>query len=566
MRHSTHRLTICGVLLVAAACAPLSTPTTLPPTATPEPRPITPTPTVPGLSGPQTAEARWWNDAIFYEIFVRSFQDSNADGIGDFNGIIARLDYLNDGDPATTTDLGITAVWLMPIHPSPSTHGYDVTDYYDVNPQYGTLDEFRQLVDEARRRGIRVIIDLVLNHTSNQHPWFVQSQDPASPHRDWYIWSASDPGYRGPWNQIVWHPAASGFYYGLFWEGMPDLNYRNPDVTAEMHNVARFWLQDIGIDGFRLDAIGGLIEDGAVTVETPSTHLWLRGFYAGCKEIRPDAFTVGEVWNPDDIVAPYIINRETDLAFEFDLAAAILASVNNGTADEIRRVLVSGSSLFPAGQYGTFITNHDMARVMTQLGGDAGRAKAAASVYLTLPGVPFIYYGEEIGMVGEAPEERGRRPMQWTGGPNAEFSAAAPWKPVDAGFPAVNVAAQETDPASLLHHYRRLVALRNHHSALRTGALTLVDSRNAGVFASLRVDTGEVILVVINLTGAPASDYGLSLTSLSPRWSGQYRAIPLLGAESAEPLTVLPNGQFRDYRPLPELPPYGTLVLQMVRE
>jgi alpha-amylase len=274
--------------------------------------------------------------------------------------------------------------------------------------------------------------------------------------------------------------------------------------------------------------------------------------------------TVGESWNPDHIAASYVINREMDLAFEFDLAFALVAGVNNGTADGIRQVLINGTSLFPTGQYGTFITNHDMARVMTQLGGDAGKAKAAASIYLTLPGVPFIYYGEEIGMVGEAPDEQGRRPMQWTGGRNAGFSTAAPWKPVDAGFPAVNVAAQDADPTSLLNHYRQLIALRNQHSPLRTGTLNLVDSRHPGVFASLRVDAGEAILVVVNLTAAAISDYGLSLAS-GPLAAGQYGITPLMGTGDFAALSVSAGGRFQEYLPLPQLPPYGTLILQLVQ-
>ena len=189
----------------SVAVATRSVPTIAPASATPIPPTATTIPsTATAIPSPTQTQVNasfpWWNDAVFYELSVRSFYDSNGDGIGDFNGLIEKLDYLNDGDPNTTTDLGITGIWLLPIHPSPSTHGYDVTDYYAVNPQYGTMDDFRRLVDEAHRRGIRVIIDLVINHTSNQHPWFIQSQDPKSPYRDWYIWADVDPGWKGPWN------------------------------------------------------------------------------------------------------------------------------------------------------------------------------------------------------------------------------------------------------------------------------------------------------------------------------------------------------------------------------
>jgi alpha-amylase len=329
------------VVLLVVACSTSISPSTSPapkdtntqpasPTLTREL--VHPTSTVLPTQTPTTVASLvpWWDDAVFYEIFVRSFYDSNGDGIGDFNGLTEKLDYLNDGDPNTTDDLGISALWLMPIHPSPSTHGYDVTDYYAVNPQYGTMDDFRRLVLEAHHRGMRVIIDLVLNHTSSQHPWFIQSQDPDSPYRNWYVWKKNDPGFRGPWNQQVWYPLNGEYFYSFFWQGMPDLNYTNSEVTTEMENVARFWLEDVGIDGFRLDAIGSLIEYGTQTIQTAATHNWLARFYRFYKAINPEAMTVGELWYPDDVVISYVKNEEVDLAFEFDLAAAMIASVNAG--------------------------------------------------------------------------------------------------------------------------------------------------------------------------------------------------------------------------------------------
>jgi alpha-amylase len=275
--------------LAPAAPAPTSTSTsTLAPSATPAPVTVTPVAatmtSVPTLAPAETRVAPvtglpagtdgkpWWNDAVFYEVFVRSFYDSNGDGIGDFNGLTAKLDYLNDGNPATTTDLGVTALWLMPIHPSPSYHGYDVTDYYDVNPQYGTLADFKRLLAEAHKRGIRVILDLVLNHTSLQHLWFVAAQDPQSPYRDWYLWSPTDPGWPGPWGEKVWYANGRSYYYAIFDKNMPDLNYTNPAVTAKLDDVARFWLAEVGVDGFRLDAAKHLIEAGQVQENTASTR------------------------------------------------------------------------------------------------------------------------------------------------------------------------------------------------------------------------------------------------------------------------------------------------------
>ena len=226
----------------------------------------------------------WWNDSVFYEIFVRSFYDtSGGDGIGDLNGLIEKLDYLQD--------LGVTGLWLMPIHPATSYHGYDVKDYYSINPDYGTLDDFKRLLAEAKKRNIRVIIDFVLNHTSQEHPWFVASQDAQSPNRSWYVWSKTDPG------QPHWHRAANGdYYYGFFGEHMPDLNYTNPEVTARMEDVARFWLQEIGVDGLRLDAAKYLVEEGTVVQNSDSTHQWYRNFRPEYKQYNPDAMTIGEVW------------------------------------------------------------------------------------------------------------------------------------------------------------------------------------------------------------------------------------------------------------------------------
>jgi len=286
--------------LVGACVSPSAEPTRSSATAAPTATTKAPTP----VSTTQVKPAGtavgpfWWNDSVFYEIFVHSFYDSDGDGIGDLNGLVEKLDYLNDGDPATTDDLGITGLWLMPIAQSPSYHGYDVADYCAVDDEYGTNEDFRRLVDEVHRRGIRVIIDLVLNHTSSKHPWFQSARDDVnSPYRDFYIWSEQDPGYKGPWGAQAWHRSATGYYYGVFWEGMPDLNYDNPAVTAEMEEVIRFWLEDMGADGFRLDAVKHLIEEDRSQENTPATHEWLRGFYVFYKETNPDAMTVGEVWS-----------------------------------------------------------------------------------------------------------------------------------------------------------------------------------------------------------------------------------------------------------------------------
>jgi glycosidase len=232
-----------------------------------------PAPSASATSAPEPVS--WYRDAVFYEIFVRSFKDSNKDGIGDFNGIVQKMDYLES--------LGVNALWLMPIFPSPSYHGYDVTDYYDVNPQYGSMEDFKNLLDEAHKRDIRVVIDLVINHTSSQHPWFEEANSsPQSVYRDFYIWSPEP-------KSNLWHQGKDAFYYGYFWEGMPDLNFNNPAVTSEIFKVLSFWLKDVGVDGFRVDAAKHLIEDGDKVENTPATHEWFKGFYTYYKDNSPDA-------------------------------------------------------------------------------------------------------------------------------------------------------------------------------------------------------------------------------------------------------------------------------------
>jgi len=370
----------------------------------------------------------WWNDTVFYEIFVRSFYDSDGDGVGDLNGLIEKLDYLNDGDPTTSDDLGITGIWLMPIMQSPSYHGYDVVDYYTVDEEYGTNADFQRLMAEAHQRGIRVIIDLVLNHTSNQHPWFLDARDEDSHYRDWYIWSDSNPGYAGPWGQGVWHKFFDSYYYGVFWSGMPDLNLRNPEATAQLQDAARFWLEEMGVDGFRLDAIKHLIEDGPTQENTNATHDWLSGFYTFYKAVDQNAFTVGEAWMGTRELLEYT-GDEVDVVFAFDLAEDMINTARGPLASAVGQRTAQMVADFPAGQYATFLANHDQNRLMSQLLGDEAQAKLAATLLLTSPGVPFLYYGEEIGMLGTKPDEDIRRPMQWSKNLlNAGFTNGIPWR------------------------------------------------------------------------------------------------------------------------------------------
>lgn len=531
-------------------------PTSTPPAATPIPT-------------SQPASVAWWNDAVFYEVFVRSFADATtgplaSDGIGDLQGLIEKLDYLNDGDPNTNDDLGITGIWLMPIMPSPSYHGYDVTDYNAVNMQYGTREDFKRLLDEAHERGIKIIIDLVLNHTSSEHPWFIEARaDPGTEHRDWYLWSDTKPNYLGPWGQPVWHNSPTGYYYGLFWSGMPDLNLENPQVTAEMEAVARYWLEDMGVDGFRLDAARHLIEAGANQENTAATHAWWKGFRTVFKAANPEALAVGEIWTKSSAVAEYLQGDELDLAFDFDLAQAIVGGVQFSDARRIQQALGESYDLFGSSLSATFLTNHDMNRVMSVLQGDVARAKLAAAVLMTVPGVPFVYYGEEIGMTGEKPDEMIRTPMQWTQEDNAGFTAGIPWEPVNADYPAKNVAVQTNAPASLLSYYRDLIRLRSDHSALWGGDYSLVESYNDMLLAFLRTSQEEIVLVIINLAEDSASEFDLTLEENS--LAGTYQALPLYGTQAELPdLAANDNGGFDSYQPLSEIPAESIVIIQLV--
>ncbi|HET9694322.1 MAG TPA: alpha-amylase family glycosyl hydrolase [Steroidobacteraceae bacterium] len=472
-------------------------------------------------AAPASGATAWWNDTVFYEIFVRSFADSTTgplanDGIGDFAGLVEKLDYLNDGDPATTRDLGITGIWLMPINPSPSYHGYDVTDYYGIHPEYGTRADFERFLAECHRRGVRVIVDLVLNHSSSRHPWFAKALAGDPGYRDRYIFvddANAVPDVRGPWGQQVWQEAHGQHYYGIFWSGMPDLNYRNPAVTDEAYRIAEYWLRDLRVDGFRLDAIRHLIEDGDVMNDTPATLEWLRGFRAHVKQVQPDAMMVGEVWTTTEIVRDYIDGGSLDLAFEFDVAKAILQAIKSGRRDELAYALDNAWSAYPGQRFATFVTNHDQDRIASELGEDPARLKLAASLLLAAPGVPFLYYGEEIGQVGRKPDEMIRNPMPWTAGTNGGFTRAArPWEPLQGGHERRNVAAQADDPASVLTHYRQWIHLRHREPALRRGTFELVDLGRDDAIAWQRRADGRTLTFIANLSREPIAGLALPAT------------------------------------------------------
>jgi alpha-amylase len=470
----------------------------------------------------------WWREAVYYEVFVRSFADSTegplaGDGVGDLRGLIERLDYLNDGNPDTATDLGVTALWLMPICQSPSYHGYDVVDYRAVDDEYGTNQDFLDLIDAAHARGMRVIVDTVINHTSSLHPWFRGARGTGSPTHDWYVWSEE----RKPvgWGSRVWHDRTrSGngpYYFGLFWNGMPDLNLRNAEATAAVHDFSRFWLTDMHADGFRLDAAKHLIEEWPRVENTEETLGWLADYKLAMKTADPGTFLIGEVWSSSDQIARYIPDA-LDAAFEFDLAFAIVEGVRDGDAGRIGRAIETTQSSYPPGTYATFLANHDMQRVMTTLRegstDDAealAKAKLCATIQLTLPGIPFVYYGEELGMTGAKPDPDLRTPMQWASDTvTAGFTSGTPWREPHADTTTTNVRAQTDDPASLLATYRRLIRLRTEQPGLWRGEFTLLDASNPAVLAYMLESATECMIVVANCSGDEV--LGVRLTSADP--------------------------------------------------
>lgn len=473
------------------------------------------------VSQRNTTETYWWNETVFYELFVRSFFDSDGDGTGDFKGIIEKLDYLNDGNPHTNNDLGITGIWLMPIHESPSYHGYDVTDYRSVNSDYGTMDDFKLLIQEAKGRGIKVVIDFIANHTSTEHEWFKRSAQNSSNFRNFYRWENSHPGYNGPWGQNVWHQYGSGYYYGLFWSGMPDLNYAYTPVKDSVFAAVDFWLNDIGVDGFRLDAVLYIHEDGSQLEHTDATFNFWNEFNSQVKTSNPDAFTVGEAWANTETILNYVINDRIDYAFDFDLASAIINAANYGNNAPLYAQAQKVYDSYNYLQFGTFLTNHDQNRLMSVLDKDVNKNKAAASIYLTLPGIPYLYYGEEIGMTGTKPDEYIRTPMQWNNTTYAGFSTAKPWFNVNADYTTINVEAQTAEPLSLLSHYRNLIRIRNQSHALKTGEYQAIKSSSENLFSFLRNSTDETVLVVVNTTSSTVENISFQLpTSLVP--TGDY--------------------------------------------
>ncbi|MFH1502745.1 MAG: alpha-amylase family glycosyl hydrolase [Candidatus Eisenbacteria bacterium] len=489
--------------------------------------------------GYDPSQLDWWNDSVFYEIFVRSFYDSDGDGIGDFQGLTQKLDYLNDGNPSTDDDLGITGIWLMPISDSPSYHGYDGVDYRSINPDYGTMADFQAFLAAAHARGIKVIIDYVMNHCSNQHPWFVDSAEADPLYRDFFRWEESNPGQTGPWGQDVWHRDGSDWYYGLFTSGMPDLNYETQAVKDSMFQTATYWLDTIGVDGFRLDAILYVHEDGSQLQNVPATFAFWEDYTAHVKSVKPTSFSVGEAWTNTSTVLQYVTGDRLDTCFEFDLSYATVGAANDGYADWVSQKANEVYHLYPYLQYCTFLTNHDQDRSFTVLGENEGKAKTAAGIYLTLPGVPFLYYGEEIGMTGSGDHLNIRTPMQWTDGTNAGFTTGSPWRSVNSNYTTYNVEDEEQDQGSLLEWYKKLIHVRNESPALKRGTHGRLESSDSAVMAFVRSHETQTVLCLINTSSSSKGNIAVTGTAadLEP---GEHSLVNLLDPGDTLDITVTP--------------------------
>jgi alpha-glucosidase len=523
----------------------------------------------------------WWQHAVFYEVYPRSFDDSNGDGIGDLNGITSKLDYLHD--------LGVDAIWITPCFPSPQVDfGYDISDYENIDPMYGTLADFDHLVSEANKRDIRVILDFVLNHTSDQHPWFLDSKSSrTSAHRDWYIWRDSKGSGQPPNNWLstfglsAWQfdPTTNQYYYHYFYPQQPDLNWRNPVVEHAMFDVTRFWYKR-GVAGFRLDAVDSLFEDPNLTdnpvlpgtdkfgrpnmeehynKKLPEMHLVLQRLRKVADEYQ--AVLIGETWTSQvKELEQYYGHDGNELQLPMDLMLTNLPLSAATFRDHINAV--DAARGWPT----YVITNHDIRRSYSRYGDGVHNddiAKMMAGLYLTLRGTPIMYYGEEIGMQNNDPKrkqdvkdpigilgwptEKGRdgerTPMQWTSGPNAGFTTGTPWLPIPPSAKTHNVAVESADPHSIFSFYKEVLHLRKTEAALLEGSYVPLNSSDPNVLSYLRKSASGSILVVLNFS-ATAQNPNFDL---SKQGFASAKAQPLVQNGATLPDGVLKTVNLRPY-------------------
>jgi maltose alpha-D-glucosyltransferase/alpha-amylase len=502
----------------------------------------------------------WFKTAVFYEIHTRAFFDSSDDGSGDFRGLAQKLDYLQW--------LGIDCIWLLPFYPSPLRDGgYDIAQFKDVHPDYGTLDDFRTFVEQAHERGMRVIADLVMNHTSSDHPWFQESRASRdSPKRDWYVWS-DDPG-RYPEARIIfvdseasnwtWDPVAGQYYWHRFFHHQPDLNYDNPEVQQAMLEVLRFWL-DLGLDGFRLDAVPYLYErEGTNCENLQETHAYLKRVRAEVDALYPDRVLLAEAnqW-PEDVVHYFGDGDECHMAFHFPVMPRMFMSLRREEGLPMLEILDRTPPIPESAQWGLFLRNHDeltlemvtdderdymyaeyakdprmklnlgiRRRLSPLLDGGRDEIELMHAILFSLPGSPVLYYGDEIGMgdnVYLGDRDGVRTPMQWTGDRNGGFSRTdfarlylPPLMDPVFGYQAVNVEAQLRSPTSLLRWLRRFIELRKEHPVFGLGGYTPLRPENPRIFAHIRTYERDTVLCVHNLArSAQAVELDLS------RWEGK---------------------------------------------
>ena len=543
-----------------------------------------------GQQSQQAANDPWWKHAVIYEIYPRSFQDSNGDGVGDINGITQRLDYLRD--------LGVDAIWITPMYPSPQIDfGYDIADYTAIDPQYGNMADFDRLVKEAKARNIRVIMDFVANHTSDQNPWFIESRSSrTNPKRDWYIWQDGKAPGQPPNNWLSWfgHSAwtfdakTGQYYYHYFYPQQPDLNWRNPQVRQAMMDVLRFWM-DRGVAGFRIDAVSRLYEDpnlhddpllpgknayGDPNIEhkytdnLPEVHDSLREMRQVVDQYPGNPVLISEADEPNITELTKMYGSKLDeiqLPMDFQVA-----DVNQLSAVRFRELIDQIDHNAVGGQPYFFFNNHDQDRTWNRYGDGVHNddiAKLMAALLLTTRATPQMYYGEEIGMVTTPPtrkedvkdpigkigwpKEKGRdgerTPMQWDTSKNAGFSTSAkPWLPVPASYAQRNVEVEGKDPNSILNFYKRLIVLRRDQPALRDGSYQALNREDADVLSYLRKNpqSGESVLVVLNMSGKPKT---LAFDLKAEGISGS-AAKPLLSNPSvsvgAVPLNAVPVAPF----------------------
>jgi maltose alpha-D-glucosyltransferase/alpha-amylase len=547
----------------------------------------------------------WYKDAIFYELHVKAFQDGNGDGIGDFRGLTERLGYLQD--------LGVDCLWLLPFYPSPlRDDGYDIADYYGVAPGYGTMADFEEFLREAHRRGIRVVTDLVVNHTSDQHPWFQEARrDPASGKRAWYVWSDDDKRYRDAriifvdteMSNWTWDPVARAYYWHRFFGHQPDLNYDNPAVQQAMLDVMRFWL-DKGLDGFRCDAVPYLFErEGTSCENLPETHAFLKRLRAEVDGRYRHRVLLAEAnqW-PEDVRQYFGAGDEFHMAFHFPLMPRMFMALHSADRRPITDMFLHTPAIPETCQWCLFLRNHDeltlemctdperdymyyayaqdplmklnvgiRRRLAPLVGNDRGKLQLLHALLFSLPGTPVIYYGDEIGMgdnIHLGDRNGVRTPMQWSGDRNAGFSLADPatlYSPVIAdplyGHQAVSVEAQLGTPASLLSWMRRIIAVRRTTRVFGRGSLRFLEPANTRVLAYLREWSGETILVVANLA-ASAEPVELNLRAYRDAVPSEMFGGALFPAIGEQPyfLSLAPHGfyWFRLIRAgSPAQTPYG---------